>query len=301
MFKHTLTYKFIGLLVLFLIFCGNATAKTEHSYIDTVYSFTPGTGQISGQSPEFFPMNIFGAPAQEASEFIPASAESEVLSLGIDGEIIVGVKDSYIYDGEGDDFIIYENAFKNQATKKIFAEPAKVAVSYDGVNYHEFPYDEWTLEGCAGKTPTNGSADPFTDVTTGGDGFDIGALGLQKIKYIKITDISMVVTKDENHPYYSITSMVTGFDLDALACKYVNEGIAKIQDKFDYIKTYSNRIAINSESDFELQIYDMRGSLIEQIRSRGECLISTNDWYIGVYIIKCLIGNQISTQLYLKY
>lgn len=285
-----------------MMFTTQTEAQIEHSYIDTVYSFTPGTGQNFGQSPEFFPMNIFGAPAKEASEYIPASAESDVLSLGIDGEIIIGVKNMVIYDGEGDDFIIYENAFKNQATKKIFAEPATVAVSEDGLNYIEFPHDDWTLEGCAGKTPTNGSRDPFTQDSSGGDGFDIGKLGLEKIRYIKITDISMVVTKDENHPYYFIEAMVTGFDLDAVACKYVYEADpALVQDNVDYISTYPNRISINSEFDFEMQIFDIQGLLIEQIKNRGEYYYSTNDLVPGVYVIKFVSGNKTSTKLYLKY
>lgn len=285
-----------------MMFIARTEAQLEHSYIDTVYSFTPGTGQNFGQSPEFFPMNIFGVPAIEASEYIPASAESEVLSLGIDGEIIVGVKDMVIYDGEGDDFIIYENAFKNQATKKVFAEPAKVSVSEDGINYIEFSRDDWTLEGCAGKTPTNGGIDPFTQDSSGGDGFDIGKLGLEKISYIKITDISMVVTKDENHPYYFIEAMVTGFDLDAVACKYVRAAEpALIYESVDYIKTYPNRISISSESDFEMQIFDIQGALITQIKNRGEYNYSTNGWTAGVYVIKFVSGNIVSTKLYLKY
>jgi len=302
MFSKRFIFGFFGLFVLFLIFTVKSKAKAEHSYIDTVYSFSPGTGQNYGQSPAFFPMNVFGAPAVEASEYIPASAESEVLSLGIDGEIIVGVKDMVIYDGAGDDFIIYENAFKNQATKKVFAEPAKVAVSEDGINYIEFPHNDWTLEGCAGKTPTNGGIDPFTQDSSGGDGFDIGKLGLEKIRYIKITDISMVVTKDENHPYYFIEAMVTGFDLDAVACKYVKiDGAALVYDNVDYIRTYPNRILINSESDFEMQIFDIQSSLIAQIKSRGEYQYQTNDLAAGVYVIKLISGNEISTELYLKY
>jgi hypothetical protein len=297
-----ISYRFIELLIVFTIFQTKTEAKIEHSYIDTVYSFTPGTGQNFGQSPEFFPMNIFGAPAKEASEYIPASAESDVLSIGIDGEIIIGVKNKVICNGEGDDFIIFENAFKNQATQKIFAEPAKVAVSWDGINYIEFPHDDWTLEGCAGKTPTNGTIDPFTQDSSGGDGFDIGKLGLEKIRYIKITDISMVVTKDENHPFYSIEAMVTGFDLDAVACKYVkDEEPALVYNEVDYIRTYPNRISINSESDFEIQIFDVQASLIAQIRNRGEYNYSTNDLAAGVYVIKLICGNNSSTKLYLKY
>lgn len=302
MLKQNLQFRFIGLIILFIMFSAHADAKIGHSYIDTVYSFTPGTVQNYGQSPEFFPMNIFGAPAKDASEFIPASAESDVLSIGIDGEIIVGVKGLCIYDGDGDDFIIFENAFKNQATKKIFAEPAKVSVSWDGVNFIEFPYDDWTLEGCAGKTPTNGSVDPFVQYGCSGDGFDIGKLGLEKIKYIKITDISMIVTKDENHPYYFIESMVTGFDLDAVACKYVDiEQPESVVENSDYISTYPNRISINSESDFEMQIFDIQGSLIAQIKNRGEFNYSTNELTAGVYVIKFVSGNKVSTKLYLKY
>lgn len=124
--------------------------------IDTVLSFKPGNGQDFGRGEDVFPANIFGLPSTNASETAPEASEQQIASLGLKGEIIVGIKDYYIVDGEGDDFTIFENPFYNNATKLIFSEPAVVSVSEDGINFVEFPYDSISLDGLAGKTPTNG-------------------------------------------------------------------------------------------------------------------------------------------------
>ena len=81
--------------------------------INHVFSFKPGEGQNLGQGEEFYPANIFGIPSRIASENVAEASESEVLSLGFGGEIIVGNTDNLIIDGEGADFTIFENVFKN--------------------------------------------------------------------------------------------------------------------------------------------------------------------------------------------
>ena len=108
--------------------------------IDTVYSFKPGKGQNSGQGSEYYPQNIFGFPDTSASETFQASDPAQVLSIGLGGEIIVGFKGLEIVNGPGPDFTIFENAFLNPVTNKIFAEPAKIAVSDDGIKYYEFHF-----------------------------------------------------------------------------------------------------------------------------------------------------------------
>jgi hypothetical protein len=96
-------------------------------------------------------MNIFGPPCKHATQFIPASSAEDVVELGFGGEIIVGNKHNYIVDGEGPDFIIFENVFC-YGDGKIFAEPGIVSVSKDGINFVEFPFNPETLEGLAGIT-----------------------------------------------------------------------------------------------------------------------------------------------------
>jgi hypothetical protein len=188
------------------------TKENDFITIDTVYLFNPGTGQNAGQSSEYFPKNIFGEPSTNATMDYPENAQSRVLSLGLDGSIVIGFKNYKIVDGDGDDFIIFENAFRNPVNSKIFVEPAKVAVSNDGINFIEFPFDSLSLIGCAGITPTYWNPQKILDA--GGDKFDLSKLGLSSITHIKITDISNMILQNPNHPFYD--QIISGFDLDAV-------------------------------------------------------------------------------------
>lgn len=230
-----------------LLFNLSIVQSQFNRFIDTVFTFKPGTGQNSGQSPEYFPKNIFGPPSSKATSTIPESSPNEILSIGIGGEIIVGFKNSFIIDGEGVDFIIFENAFINPIKNKVFAEPALVSVSEDGVNYLDFPFDSLTLEGCAGTQPTNGIGNPFDYNQSGGNGFDIATLGVSRIKYIKIKDISNIITDNTNHPFYDPT--ISGFDLDAVAGIYVVNESTNISKIEDYNLIYN-----------QIRIYDYLGS-----------------------------------------
>ena len=227
---------FVFLIITFISLEINTAYSQTNRFIDTVYSFLPGSGQNTGQSSEYFPMNIFGPPSQNASSSIPESNPSQILSIGLGGEIIVGFKNSYIIDGDGVDFIIFENAFVNPINNKIFIEPAIISVSEDGINYIQFPFDTLTLEGCAGTKPTNGKKNPFDYNVSGGNGFDLAVLGLKRARYIKISDISHIILENEKHPFYDPT--ISGFDLDAVAGIYVVEEANKIDTYTDLKKQY---------------------------------------------------------------
>jgi hypothetical protein len=207
-----------NLLILLILLPLSVSAQNLTGTIDTVFQFTPGTGQSGGQTGEYFPENIFGPPTFKAGPDSPVNTPYEILSIGKGGEIIVGFKGRALIDLEGPDFTIFENAFENAATGGIFAEPAKIAVSKDGIDYVEFPFDSATLEGLAGITPTIGNADPFNPESSGGDSFDLSELGLDSVRFIKITDISDIIsTLPKDHKFYNPEFLITGFDLDAVA------------------------------------------------------------------------------------
>jgi hypothetical protein len=178
---------------------------------DTVFSVKWGTGQTFGR--EQFPRNVLGLPDTSARPNVPASSSREVCSLGMGGEIIIGWKNAVLLNGMGADFTIFENPFI-RFDEKVFAEPAKVAVSRDGVRFVEFPFDSLRLRGCAGVTPTNGNNSPFNPRISGGDSFDLAQIGMDSVRYIKITDISAMVLNNPQHPFYDPT--ISGFDLDAI-------------------------------------------------------------------------------------
>lgn len=239
----------LQILILLILLTTNFLFAEFNRFIDTVYYFQPGTGQNNGQSSEYFPLNIFGPPSKNASSSIPEASPNEVLSIGLSGEIIVGFKNAFIKDGPGIDFIIFENAFVNPINKQVFAEPAVVSVSEDGINFIDFPFNTLTLEGCAGTNPTIGKENPFDYPNCGGNGFDIATVGLTKIKYIKIKDITEIVLQNQNHPFYNPT--LSGFDLDAVAGLYViDEGLNTIKDNSDTVNHYI------------LDIYDYLGNKV---------------------------------------
>ncbi|MBQ6268602.1 MAG: T9SS type A sorting domain-containing protein [Bacteroidetes bacterium] len=257
------------IILVYFIFCNDLLfAATEHVFIDTVYSVNWGSSQNFGRSEKYFPMNIFGPPSSTATKYVPAATEDEVCSLGKGGEIIVGCKNHYIVNGEGVDFIIFENVLVNTANTKVFVEPAIISVSQDGENFVEFPFNSNTFEGLAGLNWTNGGADPFDYSVSGGDGFDLSILGLDTISYIKIKDTALIAsTLDKSHRYYSPIGMLSGFDLDAISIVYAspkNSSVIYNKNEGSIINCQedANYFICNSFEKFNINVYDVYGQSV---------------------------------------
>lgn len=254
--------KIIVISALFLCLANFAQAA-DFITLDTVYSFTPGTGQNAGQDSAYFPANIFGTPCAYADSIAPASSPSDLLSLGLGGEIVVGFKNFSVIDGEGDDFFTFENVMYNLLAQKYFVEPAKVAVSKNGVDWYEFPFDSLTLAGCAGVHPTykDSTGDGFTG--RGGDGFDIAKSGFDEINYIKITDVSSIVKSNKQHPFYDAT--ISGFDLDAVvAVHFKSKGAGIAENSVTHEKSMTSREFLREmeNSDGIFSVIDINGNKI---------------------------------------
>jgi hypothetical protein len=176
-------------------------------YISCVLSFTPGPGAGHGQST--FPAIIEGPPHGEGT----GKGSLDALSLGKGGEIAFGFGGGGIADGDGPDFVIFENAFLVGGNpENVFAELGEVSVSEDGVSWVTFPCkkDAYPYTGCAGwhpviANPENGIS-PFDPAAAGGDPFDLADVGLASARFVKIRDISNYGSAD-----------TAGFDLDAAA------------------------------------------------------------------------------------
>ena len=173
--------------------------------ISCVESFTPGDG--SGFGDDHFPEIIYGPPYGAGTH----GGSTDVLSLGTDGEIVVGFGGNGVVDGEGADFIVFENAFLTG--KNPFKELAQISVSDDGTTWTAFPckHDALPYDGCAGwhavcSNPHN-DVSPYDPLAAGGDVFDLATIGVKSARFIKIVD-------QHNTGWSGGT---TGFDLDAVA------------------------------------------------------------------------------------
>ncbi len=176
-------------------------------YVSRVVSFAPGAG--AGFGADAMPGVVMGPPVG-AGDF---RGGTDVVSLGAGGEIVVGF-DVDIVDGDGDDFTVFENAFQVPgAPERYWEELGEVSVSEDGARWVTFacdPRGTRPRRGCAGwqsvyASPTSGhcASDPRV---SGGDGFDLRAVGLRRARFVKVRDLR---TQDRSDP-------ATGFDLDAV-------------------------------------------------------------------------------------
>jgi hypothetical protein len=141
------------------------------------------------------------------------SGSLDVVSLGNGGVIVLGLGDQVLEDGDGPDFIVFENAFYAGGDPEApFAELATVEVSEDGETWAAFACEatEAPYGSCAGWRPVlagaeGSSASPHDPREAGGDPFDLADVGLARARFIRITD----------RP--DLTGLSGSFDLDAVA------------------------------------------------------------------------------------
>ena len=230
-------------LAMFAVCVTNTNAQWQRELCDTLMRFMPGTGQTNGQGPVFFPKNILSGPSRIATEFVPDTDPREICSIGLGGSIVLGYRGAFIVDGPGADIVVIENTFRYSA-QRIYAEPAMVEVSRDGVMWKAFPFDSATLIGCAGVTPL-------------GDSFDLSSVGVDSIRWIRITDVTSIVINNPKHVYYDPT--LTGFDLDVVVGLHVTPAAFALA-LTDVFPTSSVRIDAPHAST--IYVYDSRGAVV---------------------------------------
>lgn len=199
---------------------------------------------------------MLGLPDTSARYEIPQASPEQICSLGFGGEIILSFHNKILRDLPGKDFSIFENAFYAPEFPQMFIEPGRVSVSKDGITYIDFPYDPLTFIGCAGITPTNGDKNPLNPLESGGDGFDLSDIGIDSVRYIKISDIASLLL-NRKHPLYD--PVATGFDLDAVVGLHLEE-IDPIS-----ISIGGNSIKINSETESVYSMYSIDGRKVSYI------------------------------------
>ncbi len=211
---------------------------TTNCFADRVVSFTIGTVSAPPAFNSWQPGIVLGPPGSAT----PTTGTTSVMSLGRGGEIVLEFTDNEIIDGPGPDFILFENPFFCTAPPQsavdgfsVFAEPGIVAVSEDGVEFRTFPYNSAALSqvvsqcsdkaliqslvGLMGITPNftgnytlpddplaYDAAAPGGVSGHGGDAFDLATVGLQRARFVRITDPNLSI---------SLPGSAEGLDLDA--------------------------------------------------------------------------------------
>lgn len=179
------------------------SSTTDPRFVASVVDFQPGTHAGFGQ--DRMPQVVLGPPQGGGRN----QGGLDVVSLGTGGTITVEFGVDAV-DGPGADFIVFENAFVAGNTTVVFAEPGQVEVSADGSAWAAFPCEPGSAPyaGCAGTRPVLASdANPvdITDPTVaGGDAFDLADVGMDRARFLRITDRSNPALAD-----------TAGFDLDA--------------------------------------------------------------------------------------
>lgn len=182
--------------------CGGAATRT----LSCVVSYSPGKG--SGFGENAFPNIIYGEPHGLGDH----QGGTDVLSIGYEGEIILGFGVNAVLDGPGVDFIVFENAFYvGDDPTQPYAEPAEVSVSEDGASWVPFPCqsEAFPFDGCAGWRPVYANVDEgisaFDPSVAGGDAFDLAEVGVTRARYVRIIDRGT-----------TSAAPTGGFDLDAV-------------------------------------------------------------------------------------
>jgi hypothetical protein len=194
----------------------------------------------------------------------------DIVCLGRGGQITFTF-DSCIYNGEGVDFVTFENGFSNT-----FLELGWIEVSYDGIHFERFPNYSLTKEpvdayGDIDPTKINGYCSKYRQGY--GTPFDLDSVNLDTIRYIKFIDITGdgSCVDSQGHVIYDPykTSGSAGLDIDAIGVihmlgKYMNVTNIQKTDILIYPNPASNYINIKTDgNDIQsINIYDITGKVI---------------------------------------
>jgi hypothetical protein len=219
---------------------------------------------------DFFPDNVLGPPDPDENINITNAARdlAEVLSLGHGGQITLAFTDNVIYDGPGVDFIVFENVFMNLWTGQPFMETARVEVSKNGQDFVAFPYDTLALTGLAGMNPVKSTLNPTNPELSGADAFDLATVGLDWIRYVRLTDMGDL---------WKEGSYNGDFDLDAVVAVNSKTTVDLVPSQsesrpheFQLANNYPNpfngqtclRFTAARRAEIELAVYSMTGQRV---------------------------------------
>ena len=253
---------------------------------DTVSTFTPGTGQRTGQGATFFPRNVLTGPSATSRADVPSTDPREICSLGLGGSITLGLKSKVIVDGPGADLTIFENAFFYN-NGKVFAEPATIELSTDGITWKMMPYDSVSLQGLAGASPTR---DPEASgpATSGGTHVDLSTIGIDSVRWVRLTDVTRIILDNPKSPFYDPT--LSGFDLDVILAWHAVDRAFELGLEHDALHDVAR---ISSPDALHIEVYSVSGQrLLDEHFSSGFHNVALSELAPGCYIVVANNGRE---------
>lgn len=243
-------------------------------------------------------------------------ADGEVVSLGDSGVATVQFSQA-IYNGEGADFVVFENGFQNPGNpEEAFLELAFVEVSSDGIHFFRFPATSNTLS----LLQIKGSGDYMNArlinnlagkyAAQYGTPFDLEelkstvGLDVTHITHIRVVDvigdIGSKTSKDANgqkiNDPYPTPFPTGGFDLDAVGAIHLKgSGIqenltAKVQIFPNPASTtlfiQLQATALNGNS--EILIHDVSGRILLRQNAMQQNTFNIESFQSGLYLISLL-------------
>ena len=245
---RSLQFNEVGLNTVFAITDGTTCSSTViRRVVEVVYAFPTSDGVDKADPKIQAWASSWAMPVSYGESVVelwqtpelamgPASGQpTDIVSLGEGGQIEVFF-DGEIYDGEGPDFVVFENSFS-----PTFLEIGIVEVSSDGIHFAQFPvlylgteaidaYGDHPPEimyGFAGRYPA-GVGTPFNlqDLRFDPD-VENGLVDLDRITSVRITDVIGDGSRMDNmgRPIFDPfpTTGSAGFDLDAVGVIHLNE------------------------------------------------------------------------------
>lgn len=280
---------FLCVFIAIVLSLPTTVSSQQRIPFDTVHSFIPGTGQRTGQGPTFFPRNVLTGPSLSARADVPSIDPREVCSLGLGGSITIGLRSRVIVDRPGVDLTIFENAFYYNGGK-IFAEPARIELSTDGIAWRQVPFDSITLQGLAGVSPTLDPA-ATSPSTSGGTHVDLATIGIDSVRWVRLTDVTQMVLDNRSSPFYDPT--LSGFDLDVILAWH------SVEKAFELTLDHDprNDIAhVGSPDDSFVDVYNTAGErLFRESLGPGFHALSLTDLASGCYFIIVQQGHERQT------
>lgn len=269
----------ITIVIIAMLALALQTNAQQRVVCDTVSSLIPGNGQRTGQGATFFPRNVLSGPSAAARADVPSTDPREICSLGLGGSITLGLKSKVVLNGPGIDLTIFENAFF-YGNGRVFAEPATIELSNDGVTWRMIPFDSTSLQGLAGVSPT---LDPhaLSPTTSGGTHVDLSVVGIDSVRWIRLTDVSRIVLSNPKSPFYDPT--LSGFDLDVVLAWHTADHAFELGIEHDV----QNDVALVSSPDAtKVDVFSVTGQrLLNEYISPGFHAVTLSDLAPGCYFV----------------